>query len=133
MEGPGPAAGGSEPQPLGAGGDGEGEAFGDETVGRAGALAGLVGLQHLAKLRRALVLTGNGAGPQEAAKASGVFWKAEREFIRQMRSWRLADLDTLQPELLEADKACKSAGSPDGLIAERLALTIAARAKRLGL
>ena len=89
--------------------------------------------QHLGKLRRALVLTGNGAGPQEAAKASGVFWKAEREFIRQMRSWRLTDLDTLQPEVLEADKACKTAGSPDGLIAERLALTIAARAKRLGL
>jgi len=88
---------------------------------------------HLAKLRRALVLTGNGAGAQEAAKASGVFWKAEREFIRQMKSWRLSDLDMLQPEVLDADKACKSTGSPDGLIAERLALTIAGRARRLGL
>lgn len=88
---------------------------------------------HLAKLRRALVLTGNGAGASEAAKACGVFWKAEREFVRQMRSWRLADLDQLQPEVLEADRACKSAGSPDGLIAERLALTIAGRARRLGL
>jgi DNA polymerase-3 subunit delta len=88
---------------------------------------------HLAKLRRALVLTGNGASPQEAAKASGVFWKAEREFIRQMRGWKLSDLDALQPEILEADKACKTAGSPDGLIAERLALSIAGRARRLGL
>ena len=88
---------------------------------------------HLAKLRRALVLTGNGAGAAEAAKASGVFWKAEREFVRQMKSWRLTDLDVLQPEVLEADKACKSTGSPDGLIAERLALTIAGRARRLGL
>jgi len=89
--------------------------------------------QHLARLRRALVLTANGAGAQEAAKAAGVFWKSEREFLRQMRSWKLSDLDRLQPEVLEADRTCKSAGSPDGLIAERLAMTIAARARRLGL
>ena len=89
--------------------------------------------QHLARLRRALVLTANGAGAQEAAKASGVFWKAEREFLRQMRAWKLADLDALQPDVLDADRACKSAGSPDGLIAERLALGIAVRARRLGL
>ncbi len=88
---------------------------------------------HLGRLRRALVLTANGAGAQEAAKASGVFWKAEREFLRQMRAWRLSDLDALQPELLDADRQCKTAGSPDGLIGERLALSIAARARRLGL
>jgi len=88
---------------------------------------------HLARLRRALVLTANGAGAQEAAKAAGVFWKAEREFLRQMRAWKLSDLDALQPEVLQADRVCKSAGSPDGLVAERLALTIAARARRLGL
>jgi DNA polymerase-3 subunit delta len=88
---------------------------------------------HLSRLRRALVLVANGAGPQEAAKACGVFWKAEREFLRQLRAWRLADLDGLQPEVLDADRACKSAGSPDGLIAERLALSVAARARRLGL
>ena len=89
--------------------------------------------QHLSKLRRALVLTANGAGAQEAATASGVFWKAEREFLRQLRAWKLADLDSLQPEVLEADRACKSSGSPDGLLAERLALTVAAKARRLGL
>ena len=50
-----------------------------------------------------------------------------------MRSWSLADLDALQPEVLDADRACKTAGSPDSLIAERLALSVAARAKRLGL
>jgi DNA polymerase-3 subunit delta len=89
--------------------------------------------QHLVRLRRALVLTANGAGAQEAAKACGVFWKAEREFLRQMRAWKLSDLDLLQPEVLDADRACKSSGSPDGLIAERLALGIAVRARRLGL
>ena len=69
----------------------------------------------------------------QAAKASGVFWKQEREFLRQARSWSLAELDRLQPDVLAADKACKTAGSPDNLIAERLALTIAGRARRLGL
>ncbi len=77
--------------------------------------------------------TGAGAGLPEAAKAAGVFWKSEREFLRQARAWTLEALDVAQPEVLEADRACKRAGSPDDLIAERLALTIAARARRLGL
>lgn len=88
---------------------------------------------YLGRMRRTLTLAKSGAGLQEAAKASGVFWKQEREFLRQARSWSLEDLDKLQPEVLAADKACKTAGSPDGLIAERLALTIAGRARRLGL
>jgi DNA polymerase-3 subunit delta len=88
---------------------------------------------HLGKLRRTLTLIKAGAGPQEAAKASGVFWKQEREFLRQARSWTLDELDRIQPQVLEADRACKTAGSPDRLIAERLALTVAGRARRLGL
>ena len=86
-----------------------------------------------AGLRRALTLAKAGAGLQEAAKAAGVFWKQEREFLRQARAWTLDHLDSLQPDLLEADKACKTTGSPDGLIAERLVLSIAGRARRLGL
>ncbi|MEO8114384.1 MAG: DNA polymerase III subunit delta, partial [Phenylobacterium sp.] len=88
---------------------------------------------HLGRLRRTLTLAKAGAGLQEAAKASGVFWKQEREFLRQARAWSLEDLDRLQPEILAADKACKTTGSPDRLIAERLALTVAGRARRLGL
>ena len=88
---------------------------------------------HLARLRRVLTLAKRGAGLQEAAKASGVFWKNEREFLRQARAWTLEDLDRLQPEILAADRACKQAGSPDQLLSERLALTIAGRARRLGL
>jgi DNA polymerase-3 subunit delta len=88
---------------------------------------------HLSRLRRTLTLVKAGAGPQEAAKSAGVFWKQEREFLRQLRSWSLEELDRLQPEVLAADRACKTTGSPDRLIAERLALTIAGRARRLGL
>ena len=88
---------------------------------------------HLGKLRRTLTLIKAGAGPQEAAKASGVFWKQEREFLRQAGRWSLEELDRIQPEVLAADRACKTTGSPDRLIAERLALTVAGRAKRLGL
>jgi DNA polymerase-3 subunit delta len=89
--------------------------------------------QHLAKLRRAAILQDGGAGAQEAAKAVGVFWKNEREFLRQMRAWRIAEIETLTPEMLEADFACKQTGAPDHLICERLALSIAGRARRLGL
>jgi DNA polymerase-3 subunit delta len=88
---------------------------------------------HLGKLRRTLTLAKSGAGLQEAAKASGVFWKQEREFLRQARTWTLEELDRIQPEILAADRACKTTGSPDRLIAERLALTVAGRARRLGL
>ena len=89
--------------------------------------------QHLGRLRRILTLTQAGAGVQEAAKSSGVFWKNEKEVLRQIRAWTLARLDELQPELLAADLACKSTGSPDSLIAERLAMSIAGRARRIGL
>jgi DNA polymerase-3 subunit delta len=88
---------------------------------------------HLGRLRRTLTLMKSGAGAQEAAKASGIFWKNEREFLRQAHAWTLALLDEVQPEVLGADKACKTSGSPDHLIAERLALTIAGRARRIGL
>lgn len=88
---------------------------------------------HLAKLRRTLTLAQSGASLAEAAKASGIFWKNEREFLRQARAWNLEQLLAIQPEVLAADLACKTAGSPDQLLAERLALTIAGRARRLGL
>ncbi len=88
---------------------------------------------HLGRLRQVMILSKSGAGLQEAAKSAGVFWKNEREFLRQVRSWSLEALDALQPEVLDADRACKRTGSPDDLISERLAMTIAARARRLGL
>ena len=43
-------------------------------------------MHHLARLRRILTLAGNGASLAEAAKASGVFWKNEREMLRQARA-----------------------------------------------
>ena len=88
---------------------------------------------HLGRLRQVLVLHKSGAGLQEAAKSAGVFWKNEREFLRQARAWSLDALEALQPSVLDADRACKRAGSPDGLISERLAMSVAARARRLGL
>ena len=88
---------------------------------------------YLGRLRQVLTLHRAGAGLQEAAKSAGVFWKNEREFLRQARSWSLDTLEALQPAVLDADRACKRAGSPDGLISERLAMTVAGRARRLGL
>jgi DNA polymerase-3 subunit delta len=88
---------------------------------------------HLLRLRRVLTQREAGADLQSAARSAGVFWKNEREFLRQARSWTLPTLDSIQAELLAADRACKRAGSPADLIAQRLALSIAARAQRLGL
>jgi DNA polymerase III subunit delta len=101
--------------------------------GEAGVAAVRAVSQHLAKLRRTLTLHKSGVGLPEAAKASGVFWKQEKEFLRQARAWRLEDLDAVQAETLEADRMCKQSGSPDLLLAERLTLTVAGRARRLGL
>ncbi len=88
---------------------------------------------HLGKLRRINVLQASGAGAKEAAKAAGVFWKQEAEMLRQARAWRLEDLDTVLDSINTADVATKTTGMPDQLIAERLMLEIAARARRLGL
>ncbi len=88
---------------------------------------------HLARLRRAITLRMGGATAREAAKGAFVFWKNEAEFLRQARLWRLADLQPVQGDLVAADLACKSAGAPDQLIAERAALSIAGKARRLGL
>ncbi|MDI1363867.1 MAG: DNA polymerase III subunit delta [bacterium] len=88
---------------------------------------------HLGRLRRTLTLHKNGVDLAAAAKASGVFWKQEREFLRQARTWTLELLLEIQGEILKADQACKTSGSPDQLISERLALMIAGRARRLGL
>lgn len=88
---------------------------------------------HLNRLRRIRALTDNGAGPKEAAKSAGVFWKQEAEMLRQVRSWRHEDLIQVLESALEGEKACKTAGSPDALIAERLLLEVSARARRLGL
>ena len=88
---------------------------------------------HLGKLRRINVLQSSGAGAKEAAKAAGVFWKQEAEMLRQARSWRLEDLDVVQDSVNVADVATKTTGMPEALIAERLLLEIAARARRLGL
>jgi DNA polymerase-3 subunit delta len=88
---------------------------------------------HAARLRRIVGLASSGTGLAEAAKASGVFWRNEKEMLRQARAWTYAALDQLAPQLLDADRLCKQTGSPDRLVAERLAMTIAARARRLGL
>ena len=88
---------------------------------------------HLGKLRRINILQANGAHAKEAAKAAGVFWKQEAEMLRQARAWRLEALDEVMDSINTADVATKTTGMPDQLIAERLLLEIAGRARRLGL
>jgi len=88
---------------------------------------------HLNRLRRVISLHAAGASLSEAARSSGVFWKSEREFLRQARAWSRAELDRVQTAVLQADKACKHTGAPDDLLAQRLALSVAGQARRFGL
>ena len=88
---------------------------------------------HLSRLRKIAVLQQNGTPAPAAAKAAGVFWKNEREILRQARIWTLKELDAVQPDVLAADRACKQTGTPDRLVGERLALAVAGKARRLGL
>ena len=66
------------------------------------------------------------------AKSLNLFFRNKDDILRQSRLWGSADLESLSRDLLAADAACKTTGAPDTLIAERLTLTIAAKARRLG-
>ncbi len=88
---------------------------------------------HAMRLRRARSLQAAGTSAPAAAKSVGVFWKAEREFVRQSGAWREDSLASVQADILAADSACKQSGAPDRLIAERLAFDVSAFARRLGL
>lgn len=88
---------------------------------------------HLSRLRKVAVMQAAGVPAQSAMKSAGVFWKSEKEFLRQLHAWTLAELAPVQADILAADRACKQTASPDRLIAERLALRISLRAKRLNL
>jgi DNA polymerase-3 subunit delta len=90
---------------------------------------------HLGRLRRVASARAGGAAPQAAVRAAGVFWKSEREVLRQANAWTLAELAGPETEILEVEMACKQGGSraPDQLLAERLAFGIANKARRLGL
>lgn len=88
---------------------------------------------HLGRLRRISGLITDGQGAREAAKASGVFWKQEAEMLRQVKLWAGRDIDAVTEALIQAEIRTKTTGLPDRLIAERLFLEIAARARRLGL
>jgi len=88
---------------------------------------------HLVRLRRANQLRSGGASPQSAAKSVGVFWKSEREFVRQITAWTSKELAACQWDIFAADQACRRTGAPDRLLAECLAFSIASQARRLGL
>jgi DNA polymerase-3 subunit delta len=88
---------------------------------------------HLGRLRKVAIARAGGASPQAAVKSAGIFWKNEREVLRQANAWTLAQLAGPQADVLAAEMACKRGGSPDRLLSERLAFSIAHQARRLGL
>ncbi len=95
------------------------------------ALRALTG--HLQRLRRGRLLFEGGASPKEITGELRIFWKEEAEFLRQIKAWPGAEIAQVGHDLFEADAACKQTGAPDHLISERLALSIALKARRFGL
>jgi DNA polymerase-3 subunit delta len=79
--------------------------------GEGGVAAVRVMGQHLTRLRRIRVAVDGGAQPQAAAKSAGVFWKTEREVLRQHRAWTAEALDRAQAETRRGRPA--PARSPD--------------------
>jgi DNA polymerase-3 subunit delta len=90
---------------------------------------------QLGRLRRVATARAGGANPQAAVRSAGVFWKSEREVLRQANVWTLEELAAAAAEILEVEMTCKRGGSraPDQLLVERLAFAISVRARRLGL
>jgi DNA polymerase-3 subunit delta len=88
---------------------------------------------HLGRLRRLATLTLGGVAASAAARSIGVFFKAEREVVRQSHVWTLERLEGPQARILDCERACKRTGAPQRLLVERLAVTIADQARRLGL
>lgn len=86
-----------------------------------------------ARLRRIQTFKSLGKTAVEAAKATRIFWKLEREMIRQAGAWSFEQLDEMSNWLAEGERLCKSTAAPDILLSERLAFDIALRARDLGL
>jgi DNA polymerase-3 subunit delta len=105
-------------------------AFGSGETG-VSALRALAG--HLMRLRKIQSQVVHGKPLAEAIKAARVFWKQEREFQRQCQAWSDNRLMDIQAEIYEADRQCRTTGQPQQLLAERMLLSIAGKAKRLGL
>ncbi|MEO7027156.1 MAG: DNA polymerase III subunit delta, partial [Caulobacteraceae bacterium] len=101
--------------------------------GDAGASAVRAMGAHLARLRRAVAAHRAGGSLTETVRSLQIFWKVKDEFIRQARAWPAAAVEQVQAQVWSADDACRRTGAPDALIAERLTLAIASRARRLGL
>lgn len=85
---------------------------------------------HAGRLARVSAAVERGVAVQAAIKGAGVFWKQEQTFLSQVPLWRPEALDAVRRDLLAADLACKTAGSPDELIAHQAALAIVDRAER---
>lgn len=83
---------------------------------------------HRTRLSRARAAVADGQNVDGALKSVGVFWKQAKEVQSQLSLWSDDALETIRAELLDADIACKTGGSPDEVIAHHAALTIADRA-----
>ena len=87
-------------------------------------------LGHMNRLHRARLAVDEGSSPADAAKAARppVFFRRVNAFSRALALWPAASLRGAMAGLAEAERACKSTGSPDQVICRNVILAVARRA-----
>lgn len=86
--------------------------------------------RHFQRLHLVAGRIAAGSSPEQAVKGlrPPVFWKVEKVFQGQARSWPPRALGSALGRLLEAESACKRTGAPDTLLCGRALLAIAREA-----
>lgn len=87
-------------------------------------------LTHLQRLQRARAAMGQGASPNEAAKAARppVFFRQEAAFVQALRLWPEPALEATATRVWEAERACKRTGTPAETLCRSVLLGLAQRA-----
>ena len=88
------------------------------------------GLMHLQRLERVRIVFDDGMPVEQAVKSARppVFFRREPIFARAVRLWSMASLGQALTRLWEAERACKSTGSPAEALCRSVILGLAQRA-----
>ena len=86
--------------------------------------------RHLTRLEEAVSATVAGLTAEQAIKKlrPPVFFKQKTGFLNQMQRWRPKTLSRARMELIQAEIDCKSTGTPDYALCERVLMRLAAMA-----
>ena len=86
--------------------------------------------RHLTRLEEAVAATDAGETADQAMKKlrPPVFFKQKTSFLNQMQRWRAKTLSRARVDLIQAEINCKSTGTPDHALCERVLMRLAVMA-----